>query len=60
MTEIVPLETREKRLKSLDEFEPPPWTGLDKGHQRRSRISLVLLVFAGLAIGAVIGLALPI
>ena len=55
MAEIVPLP-REKRLRSLDEFERPAWVAR---RERRRTIAFGLLLSLALAAGAVGGLLLP-
>ena len=55
MAEIVPLP-KEKRLRSLDELEPPAWAAR---RERRRTIAFGVLLSLALAIGAVGGLLLP-
>ncbi|HWT13223.1 MAG TPA: hypothetical protein VN231_10760 [Allosphingosinicella sp.] len=58
MAEIVPLEGREKRLKSLDEFEPPSWAA--RGGERRSgRPGMAAWLCLAVSLGGLIGLLLP-
>lgn len=58
MAEIVPLEGHEKRLKSLDEFEPPTWAETGAAPQRfRTRFTtlLGLAIVLGLVGGFLVG-----
>lgn len=53
MAEIVPLP-KQKRLRSLDEFEEPVW----KARNRQGRVAFGLLVALAVAAGATGGLLL--
>jgi hypothetical protein len=55
--DVVPLGGRHKRLRSLDEFEPPPWRRTAGG---RGRWSLKALVFIAAIVGILGGLLLPV
>lgn len=58
MAEIVPLEGREKRLKSLDEFEPPQWRA--SGDERRGRrLGMAARLCLAVPLGGLIGFLLP-
>lgn len=52
MTPSDQLQGRERRLRSLDEFEPLPW------HRKRGRkdgVKLALLALVGIVVGGTVG-----
>jgi type VI protein secretion system component VasF len=46
------------RLKSLDEFEPPPWKGRMARVERRRKLAWWAMMAGAVMIGAAIGLML--
>jgi len=53
----IPLKGKSRRLKSLNEFEPPYWKGLFQP-RRKDEVPNWLIVAIGLAVGVTIGLFL--
>jgi hypothetical protein len=51
----MPHRPRRKRLRSLDEFEPPPWHRKGPASGTLSRPKFMALIATGLLIGASIG-----
>jgi len=51
---LEPLNGGKRRLKSLDEFEPPPW----RRKAARTKYNHIALALAGLLLGAALGFAI--
>ena len=58
MRRLVRIMPRGKRLKGLDEFEPPEFVGRMARAERRRKLAWYAMLAGAIAIGAVIGLVI--
>lgn len=54
----MPVEPHQRRLKSLDEFEPPEFVGRMERVERRRKLAWRAMLVGAAGIGAAIGLVL--
>jgi len=58
MTKFIRVKPRGRRLKGLDEFEPPEFVGRMERVERRRQIAWRAMLAGAVAVGAALGLAL--
>ena len=58
MRKLLPRTPRGKRLKGLDEFEPPAFFGRMARMERRRKLAWYAMLAGAVAVGGAIGLAL--